>query len=362
MKKNGKIELLRFVFCMCVVLLHINHYLIDYPDFHIGMISLSLFRHGNIGVEFFYLVSGFFMARNVHRQLSAGSIDLADKAVAKNSLGFMKKKYFAIFPQHIVAFAICFIAYSLLLKTNIITTLLNLFKSIPNIFLIQMSGIMINKNLNPFEWYISAMLLAMAVIYPILLKHYYKYTRYLGPIIALFLLGFCQATTDKLTGIYDWSGITYKSIFRAFAEITFGTTAFEISRALSKVEFSKLSKWIFTFLEIGLLGISLFYTVSTINTSFEIIALIMLFVVVIIAMAPITIKPDICDNKFCYFLGSYSLPIYLAQSASIHICRTYFVNERILVRIAISLLLTFIFAVIVKLLGDLLKKKVFDKI
>ena len=361
MKRNGKIELLRFIFCMGVLFFHIDKYLLHAPVYNLGPIRLSFFHHGAMGVEFFFLVSGFFMARSVYRQLSAGNIDLADKAIAKNSLMFMKKKYFSIFPQHLVAFAISFVAYTLLNKTGVISTVLNLFKSIPNIFLFQMSGAML-KNPNHLEWYISAMLLVMAIIYPILLKHYYKYTRYIGPVIALFLLGFCQATTNKLTGVYDWSGIAYKSMLRAFAEITLGTTAFEISRAISKIEFSKAKKWLFTVIEIVFLGVSLFYIISTVKASFEIIELALLFVVVIIVMSPITIKPDICDNKFCYFLGSYSLPIYLAQCAAIYLCEAYFMEQRMIIKIAVCCAFTAVFAVIVKLLGDLLKKKVFDKI
>ena len=92
MKRNGKIELLRFIFCMGVLFFHIDKYLLNAPVYNLGPIRLSFFHHGAMGVEFFFLVSGFFMARSVYRQLSAGSIDLADKAIAKNSLMFMKKK------------------------------------------------------------------------------------------------------------------------------------------------------------------------------------------------------------------------------------------------------------------------------
>lgn len=49
--RNGNIELLRFMFCMCVALYHawVN-------------------PRGFIGVEFFFIVTGFFLAKKVDIQ------------------------------------------------------------------------------------------------------------------------------------------------------------------------------------------------------------------------------------------------------------------------------------------------------
>lgn len=49
--RNGNIELLRFMFCMCVVLYHA----------WVG-------PGGYIGVEFFFMVTGFFLAKKVDIQ------------------------------------------------------------------------------------------------------------------------------------------------------------------------------------------------------------------------------------------------------------------------------------------------------
>ena len=61
-KRNGKIELMRFVMCIFVIIYHaedsinFNHL----PRFF-DLITLS--KHGCIGVEFFFVLSGFFMAK-----------------------------------------------------------------------------------------------------------------------------------------------------------------------------------------------------------------------------------------------------------------------------------------------------------
>ncbi len=62
MKKNGKIELLRFVFALTVVIFHLN---VDWYNH-----GLQLMYHGNMGVEFFFLVSGFLMARSIQQRIA----------------------------------------------------------------------------------------------------------------------------------------------------------------------------------------------------------------------------------------------------------------------------------------------------
>ena len=57
-RKNGKIELIRFIFTMFIVFYHCQrHYLkgVLYAG------HFTFFARGYIGVEFFFLVTGFFM-------------------------------------------------------------------------------------------------------------------------------------------------------------------------------------------------------------------------------------------------------------------------------------------------------------
>ena len=62
-RRNGKIELMRFVFCMCVLFFHFN------GDFWRGgkMLTehISFFASGYYGVEYFFPLSGFLTAKSV---------------------------------------------------------------------------------------------------------------------------------------------------------------------------------------------------------------------------------------------------------------------------------------------------------
>ena len=54
-KRNGEIEFWRAVFCMIVFIYHIS---LDFDS------STTIFKMGQIGVEFFFLISGLFMAKS----------------------------------------------------------------------------------------------------------------------------------------------------------------------------------------------------------------------------------------------------------------------------------------------------------
>ena len=60
-QKNGGIELLRFLFCLIVLLFHEQKYLLGEASLKHG-VRLAFFPHGSIGVEFFFVLSGALMA------------------------------------------------------------------------------------------------------------------------------------------------------------------------------------------------------------------------------------------------------------------------------------------------------------
>ena len=71
--KNGEIELLRLIFCISVVFTHLNSF------FNIGV-----FSRGTFGVEFFFLVSGYFMAKSAEK--------VVDNKYTYNTIWFIFKK------------------------------------------------------------------------------------------------------------------------------------------------------------------------------------------------------------------------------------------------------------------------------
>ena len=64
--RNGKVELYRFIFSVIILLFHA--YLADPLQPNVNQVgtTLAMFPQGALGVEFFFLLSGFLMARRAY--------------------------------------------------------------------------------------------------------------------------------------------------------------------------------------------------------------------------------------------------------------------------------------------------------
>ena len=121
---------MRFVFCIIIILFHLNNRIsvVFNEDF-------SFFRHGRIGVEFFFLVSGYLLANTAHRQYSTNDI-------VKSTTGFMYKKVKSIFPYHVFVFFVDMAIFYVFKEWEGISLALRRFASyIPGLFFLQKSGI-----------------------------------------------------------------------------------------------------------------------------------------------------------------------------------------------------------------------------
>ncbi len=234
MKRNCKIELMRFVFAIVIVIFHINDKLWSNTKLIFPDSTWSFFAHGNIGVEFFFLLSGFLMARSIFKieeaKLTCPSQNSQDLPIGDETLCFIWNKIKAFLPYHIF---FNFLAIIIAVFRSDITDFANyILKCIPSFFFLGKTGLFNGNAYIGDEWYISAMLLMMAVIYPLARRFYASYTHMFGPLAAVFILGYIYMENGKLGGINEWNGFTYFAVFRAFAEITLGMTCFEVYRKM----------------------------------------------------------------------------------------------------------------------------------
>ena len=234
--RNGTLEFLRFVFCICILLFHIEKEILGLSPLDNG-IKIGFFTHGAIGVEFFFILSGLFMAK---------SIDSKRNKDEKNDVGedlwkFLINKYKGFFIYHIIAFIFLFIITVVINEYNLSKILLTFIDSIPSIFLIQMTGIPCVA-INHIEWYLSAMIISMAIIYPICKKYFNLFIKYIAPIFSILILGYLGYTYGYLTGVNVWTGFAFKGLIRGFAEIMLGTFAYYLAKKLSEYK-NNLNKY-----------------------------------------------------------------------------------------------------------------------
>lgn len=359
-KKNGKIEFYRFLFCIYVLLFHAQKEFIGEPEYTNA--SLGLFPHGSIGVEFFFIVSGFFLARSAFsRRKVLGNEPLCSRAGSADTIRFMLRKYLRIFPEHMVAFLLITVLHLVCTRMRPGATVLFLLRSVFSFFLVQMSGLL-QQNVFPIEWYLSCMLIAMAVLYPLCRRFYYGFTRVAAPLASLMIYGWLCHETAALTNVLTWMGIGYKSLFRAFAGLMLGAAAFEAARILSARKLSRGARRLLHSAEILSFVFTTLFALTRLPKIYEYQAAFALFLLVVCVGSEAYKSAAFFDSRLVSRLGALSFAVYLSQGAAINLVHHFWKAAAVNTQIMIYLVLCLAFTLFIHAAGGWLDRKVFRRI
>lgn len=336
-KHNGVISFWKFIFCMIIVI------------FHAGACFASsdniLFRMGSIGVEFFFLVSGYLMASSIVSKKSSDS-------VGKETFTFLLKKFKAFFPYIFIAFAIDVILRTILGNMTFETYVL----SIWDLFLLLMPGFK-TGGLIRHTWYISAMLCCMALLYPQIRKFKENYFYLIAPLSVIFIAGWLNQNYSHLRGPFIWINFTHKGMVRAYFELCLGTILYPISLKISKINFTKIGRWLLTIIEISGYLITVLASQFIYGGKMDFVLLLLLAISVTLSFSNRVVEKDLFNNKYFYFLEKLSLPLYL-----VHVpIRNYLDNmnltyyQSLIILVSVSILVSHLMIVLV----DFLKKREF---
>lgn len=321
MKKNGKIELFRFVFAICVLFRHIDLKVYNCEKM-IGPFTIGKLCY--LGVEFFFIVSGVLFAKSIYKRVEKNN---KCEHLGKETVSFMWSKIKSLLPYHI--FACVFMMLFILVRSKLSAPAI-IMEKLPSIFFIQNTGILGHTPpLIAMEWYLSAMLLSMAVIYPICRKHYETFTHVVAPLLGIFILGYVCKKTGHLSGTVEMLGPMFKSNYRAIGEILIGMSIYELSKYLSTLQYSKLKKICLSIIENGCYICAIIFMFLDLPNKFEYICLMLLVIAVLLSFTNYNddMKAKIYNNKVFYFLGAVSLPIYLVQEPIWNIVLKYIPNH-----------------------------------
>ena len=337
--RSGKVDLLRFAFAVVVALYHLGC---------TKAYNMPLMQTGYLSVEFFFLVTGYLMAKSLYGKQVVGSAELCDSCI-----GFIKKKYAGFGYHYWTAVVMICVAWLPYYNYPLKKWLLKIFEGVPAFLHLQTFGFKTPAWLVPM-WYLSAMLVSMLILTPILLKIPRLYSLYIAPVIAAFMLGFIY----RYYGYFDvfsarWEGYINLGFLRAFAEISIGCFCFY---AVESGIFKKTSEKMLSFVAVVLyIGIFLFMTGKYPYALQPLVIICMVFCVAVTFANKNTFK--FLNNKFVYFLGRLSLPIYLCH----HIARAYVFKISALSghpmrQLAVYLVMTAVVSVACLFIGDAVKK------
>lgn len=180
--KNFLIEMMRFIMASYIMLFHIRD---------ISPIG-EWFVHGNAAVSFFFILSGFLMAKKTNTIMA----DSVKVDVVEESYKYIIKRLKSLYSSYFIIFMISLLYMIIRHRIQI-----DIGSWIKELLLLQTIDVN-SSSLVPQSWYLSALLILSFVIYPIILFTGEYYIKILSPIISLFTFGYLSNKYE-----YFWRGV-----------------------------------------------------------------------------------------------------------------------------------------------------------
>ena len=294
-KHNGIISLLKFIFCIMIIGFHLNG-MYCFKDNNYG------FLYGSIAVEFFFIVSGYLLAK---KALTIKEKENSGEATKNYILNKIKK----IFPCLVISFIASLIVSNIYYSYNTSQNINSIF----DLLFMYCSG-MKYTSMIPIAWYLSAMLIADIILFPLIHKYKESFIYMICPLIIFILAGFLSNNYGQLTNVENWMGFTTVGTIRGIFTMTIGVLIYEISEKIKEINYTTFGRTILTFIEI--IGfISIFFIIRTENAhaKYDFIMVLIIAISIMIAFSEKTLFLGFLNNKFVYYLEKISLPIFLNQ-------------------------------------------------
>ncbi|MBQ3015190.1 MAG: acyltransferase [Clostridia bacterium] len=302
MKRNGYIDIIKFLFAIIIAEFHLNS---------------GLFPGGRLAVEGFFMITGFLMLKSAEQKK-----DL-EKNIGCSSLNFLKRKYEALFYTLFPSVVLSFIVISVYRETLFVEAI----KRIPLLIfeIIPLNSLGFNgEYVIGVSWYLSSMFVALAVLYPLSIKFKQIFTLIICPLIVCLGYGTLAHFYGNLAVNYQYlpNTIFNTGIIRGFAGCALGCILYEVSRCLKKKNLTVFGRSIFTFLEIGLITYFLCIIHYKPKSSYDFVLIFVLFTFLLIGICGLSYTSRFLNPKWTKFFGTSSTLVVLT-----HYCWTPFFKK-----------------------------------
>ena len=336
--KNGKIDFLKFLFAVVIVIHHGAKNVID--------IKNPLYTGGSLAVEFFFIVSGYLLMASISR-MPARTLPLGIETGK-----FMWRKFKGLYPEVAIAFVMGFVL-DLILKDRGFWELWTM--SFHNLFLLKMTGVGM-VTINAQTWYLSSMLLCMLILFPLLRKYPRMMTNVVLPLGAVLLLGYlCLNKTHPRDPSAVWKDFTLKGNIRAMAELSIGAFLYPVAQRLKQINLSTFSRILLSIAEWGCYAIVFLYMRNKTASRLDYYFIAVFAVAILLSFSQQGIDANWYQHRLFSFLGKFSFALYLSHHCwAIHM-KTLFPalsNNR---RFAVYLVISFVAAAALMVLSALLR-------
>lgn len=249
----------------------------------------------------------------------ANGIDGEATGIGSETLHFILHKIRSFLPEFLIAWWIGFVLIGVVRQYGVLDYLKAFGNDFWELTLVKMSGLF-THGIDGAMWYLSAMLLGMAILYPLLRTKRDLMTHLVCPLLALFLYGYlCQAEGHPRDPIV-WLGLCYKGLVRAIAGLCTGVVICVAVRRLKRFSPSGLTKT-GNALAIGVQLLCLLLTIRYMAeqepSEYDYFYMFLLMLLVLLSFAGFGLESVLGNSQRLHllstFLGKYSLSLYLGH-------------------------------------------------
>lgn len=294
--RNAKIDLYKIIFAVMVALYHLSR---GFKD------EKQLFEYGYIAVKFFFIVSGYLLASSLGSE-KYQSVDNTD--VLDTSIKYVLKKYRFFLKYNIIVVAVLTLIWAYFEDVSLKDAIISGVKFLPQTFLFYMAGYEGLPWGNAL-WYLSALILVLFIMTPILIKYHKLYCCYIAPIVSVFLIGYLNVTYKNFNLLYEKNGIFYSGFLRAFAEISLGCVCYAVVKSGI---LKKYNKYLLFVIEIICILSTVLYAWFAWNKNLDVVVIYIISIGVTMSFGGLQIK--MLDNKIISFLGKMSFAVYMTHN------------------------------------------------
>lgn len=299
-KRKGNIELLRFIFAVFVVLHHAQFQ---------GICS-----GGWLGVEFFFIISGYFMTSSIMSKEEKCTFSQA----LEEAKVYIKKRIIAIYPYFLVSTLFGAIVSTLADELTGVSLKHSLYMlaCIPyDLLFLQNYGFPAPSFIGTL-WYLSAYFFAIWFLYPLLRMFGRPYLTYFAPIIVLILSGNLMNAYHNLgEPVAFFSGVISSGFMRAVSMMSIGGVLFFFVKYLQEInwQIKAEARRRMQILEVGFWILSISYMVVWKQkiAGLDFVAVICIFLGLSIALQDWNFWVNKLDCDWVRWLGNFSMVLFM---------------------------------------------------